>query len=483
MAGSTLQVYVATGESLLWTFGGGFVSLCEPTTLTTYYYVRGQSLSPASWEILADQERMQAASCRIRSTPPSAFASLAGLNVAMYTSTDSGLEATLDAAVLAHSTAVLVDKVRFLAPSTGTCIDTSSPGVAPTYNCTATQLQRPMAGVSEVNDDSIVGMNRFFDQSQSSTSGSFEQPVQQRLYGVAASLPLYRAMQVAQGLPTDDQAQNRPSINTAMVRGYLGGNFVGSKRGWGHLVGGADAKVSSQINICRLRAGSGVQAATNLTFVQYPCNGQAGSLADFTYSDQPDAGIDGIGTSGDIQVVDATVEREVEQCLGTASDRGAYALGTVSLGRFPTDLTAANATHRFLRLDGAAPTRDLAKVGRYAFMTQAFMRWNGGHVATLSAPLQALIKNYPALQRNPDLLAQAGSWSEGMMAPLSTYYGTGPAARQMMTSGIASLPSCTPSTFAAEYPADATLPAPDLQGLTGPSSVMRLLPALKPPPR
>lgn len=395
---------------------------------------------------------MQVGSCCIVAQPPAPFAPLAGRNVAMFTSTDGGLDATWHAAVASHSMAMPGGGlVRFLAPAAATCVRTTAPNTIDTYNCTGTQMQRPVVGVGEIEGDAVQGLNTVNGGGQPvsrSTFGFTEAPLMQRLYGVAVSLPLYRAMQRAQGLPANDVEQSRPSISRALALTYLYGTTGGID--WGWLTGGTDTQRGSQWNVCRSRSGAGVQAAANAFLGQLPCNASALAPADASWSDRPELGIEGIGdTAGGVQVVEGTVEREVEQCLATAGERSAYAIGVVSLGRFATDLTGSS--HRFLRLDGAAPNRELAKTGRYTFMSQVTMRWNNDAVAALPAPLRALIVNYPALQSDPALLGQPGSWREGWMVPVSgpRPFGTGSSANRLMVSAIAAQPMCTPPALTA----------------------------------
>ena len=416
MGSGTLKWYVASGESLA-TMDAMLFSLCKPGTQTLFSYVRNaEANSLTYWETLSDNERMSAVSCTVSSTPPSAFTSLANKNVAMFVSADGGLSATYSSTLLGHSQPnAPYAKVRFLAPDAASCRDVSQPGYAPHFVCSATQQQTPHTGFSEVTKDVIYGVNTVLEMADAAvaefplpnTVSLRDLPLYERLYGVAVSVPLYRAMQAAQGLPADDQEAHRPNITTEVLHSYL--VSPAGTRLWGWLVGATDPLVNSQVNICRSRNGSGVQAAAHTHLMNLNCTNDAITPAD-KYLNSTESSLADIANTvgGTTQVIEGDMQADTEHCLATATERSAYALGVVGLGRWPTDLSASHWTYRYLRLNGAPPTREAAKVGAYGFATPARMRWDDKMVSTLSTPLQALIRNYAKLQNSPAMLASGG---------------------------------------------------------------------------
>ena len=111
--------------------------------------------------------------------------------------------------------------------------------------------------------------------------------------------------------------------------------------------------------------------------------------------------------------------------MATANDRGAMALGFVSVGRFAE---TADLTWRMLKLDGIEPHRDQAKTGRYPFVGESMLLWQNDQLKNSSTALQQLVEGYASLLNTPWVWGD----SSGVMLQPTGSFGGGDAASQRM---------------------------------------------------
>lgn len=205
-----------------------------------------------------------------------------------------------------------------------------------------------------------------------------------QVFGVGISLPLYRAMQTAQGITaatpqvgsvstvdcTVSTAQAftgvcQPSITREQYASVVSNNF--NSKGhvdWSFLTGGSG--VGKVVNLCRRVDTSGTQNSSNMYFLHYPCAGD------------PDIG--GQGSPASIANGDATATFAISEgsstgnaktCLNSATN---WSAGILSAENIPGSAD----TWHFVKLDGVAPNEEAnnnvsAIQGRYGFVMESVL--------------------------------------------------------------------------------------------------------------
>jgi hypothetical protein len=270
--------------------------------------------------------------------------------------------------------------------------------------------------------------------------------INQTIFGVAVNLKAYRALQETQGLPTNDNDLNRPSLPRAWVAGALRGDILGDggvanplRRGWGLVIDSAvDPQVEVKaVNVCRRGIGSGTQASFNVYFQNAGCatpptnvnlipGGQTTTTVNSTATGftSPTS----VAVTGTNRFILNSSAGNVETCLTNTEnlvDGDAYAIGVLSRENTATP-TGANPPvdrgYRFVKLDGDAPLRDLAKVGDYDFIFNATMQWN--KTVQTDADKISFLSNMRANAGKATSLNVADvDTQQGVLAPPSTYTG------------------------------------------------------------
>lgn len=450
----TIEMRVGSGEAVAWTLGGPLLQSCAPGTASLY--------RPATRsDPFADQaarEQLSAYACTVSTGATGLVAGLAGRNVVFHVSAEQGSSGAL---LQSLGLAPGQPDLPFLAIDATSCtLRSSPPGAIREYGCSRTRLARPMFGVSEFFASEItsldIDVSSGLNPAVAFLGGNLQrQPLVQRMLGIAVNPALYRAMQAAQGLAQDDRPSNRPTISSALVASYFSGSLgaPGDGLGWQHLIGNEDPRAGSQVNICRPAQGSGVWAAMRYRLMN-GCTRDALSPVDESANDPGQMGLAGIGADRGLHVVETRGESAQEQCLATAEQRGAYAIGLLSIGRYASDLTASNWTHRFLRIDGAAPDVSQAKVGQYPLVADVSVAWDRVHVATLAPAVRQFIQGFAAQYGNPDLTPLGPPWSSGtLVSPFYGTFGGGSAASMQFTSATLQTSSCEPRAVVARVPA------------------------------
>jgi hypothetical protein len=394
-------------------------------------------------------------------------------------------------------------------------------------NCATdnTNLVVPMLGTSDLEPKMFQGINvpndprdpdvingvfptNGLDEAQLGTLTS--KPIFQTVFGIAVNPALYNAMFAAQGLgsvvksvtgtapsqtatlcTTADFNEPKcvPSIGYAQARSY----FAGNESNWRLLVGAADAKLNTQVNVCRRAPGSGTQATANLVLMGFPCNSSPLSVADFNASSAiaplpaGPQGLDGISATvafqGDTQpspakwsandfsiylfdnvtaaagqtfVFEGAGTGDVTHCLSRAEVAGAYAIGHVSKENAPNTTTAqavdaANrvnlnnkATYRHVKLEGAFPHRDTLKAGAYDYAVESTIQYLTSRIdgtpTDLSTSQIAFVKGFSdALTTVAPLAYLPAAVQNGIAALPTAYagaYGTGTATEILFGSRV-----------------------------------------------
>lgn len=86
-----------------------------------------------------------------------------------------------------------------------------------------------------------------------------------QVFGLAVTVPLYRALQAQQGLPLNDDLANAPNVTSGQYAYLI---TPGGEPNWGSLLPGSN----STVNVFRRVDTSGTQSSSNAFFLRFPCN-------------------------------------------------------------------------------------------------------------------------------------------------------------------------------------------------------------------
>lgn len=212
------------------------------------------------------------------------------------------------------------------------------------------------------------------------------------IFGVPLTNNLYEALQVAQGLtPGATDEANMPSLTTSQVNGLITGNI----KKWDQLsVGGVPLtsvagvtpptddlfgtnNVGPLVHVCRRTPGSGTQAQMNAKFANDPCASGVQSTA-LAADSNPFFGpiVQENSGSGDVTV-----------CMADKLAANKWAVGVQSLEK-------VEASFKFPKIDGYAPTLKNVAENKYMDWVETTMQWrnaaNGGPAGDVLAILQTI---------------------------------------------------------------------------------------------
>lgn len=271
------------------------------------------------------------------------------------------------------------------------------------------------------------------------------------VFGVPVNLNLYRALQRAQGLPTDDAPSSVPSLTRSQIRGLYSGRLVDWSAITGpngaalwsfagtatptndddgnnnNVVDGADPE-DTNVFVCRRVASSGTQASFESYWLGQRCNVVAnrGATApppfvvpdDGSTETQGAAANPGWQTRGGGFVNGSESSGDVRNCLAAHQTNGTWAIGVLS-----TEVSSGNLTQmqaRMVRVDGALPNLAAVANGDYDFFTENTLnrRRSGnpgaptGETLTLLQALETRIGT-PALVAAINSSFQNRPWGDG----------------------------------------------------------------------
>lgn len=205
--------------------------------------------------------------------------------------------------------------------------------------------QWPLGGLSDVEGalfpNSIGGgdVGRFGTETDVGVGQAF---------AVIASIPLYRAMQAAQGITVADPnfaPENAPNITSAQYAGIIS---PGGEKTWSSIVPGS----TNEVILARRVDTSGTQASSDAFFLRNPCNAGVGQqLSKRTrLSSEP----------GVIEVLEGSSGGAVYVRVTTASNstdpKKSFAIGVASAeGNWRTSTSANSNGYRVLKVDGVHP--------------------------------------------------------------------------------------------------------------------------------
>jgi hypothetical protein len=190
------------------------------------------------------------------------------------------------------------------------------------------------------------------------------------IFGVPVSLKLYRALQAAQGKPTDDLPTSIPSLTPAQIRGL----YVGFISDWSTITNNAGTPIttatppaSNSVYVCRRVASSGTQSSYESFWLGERCPGFAG--ASFV-TPNDGSGIEDVNyvpvTNPPAGTVNAAPSSgNVRECFLAMDNQNRWAIGTLS-----TEVTSGNlsgSAFRMVAVNGFAPTLQNVANGSYEF--------------------------------------------------------------------------------------------------------------------
>jgi len=223
--------------------------------------------------------------------------------------------------------------------------------------------QKPVGGFSDV--EAAILPTALGGGSAVNAVGTENQAMIGQVFGVVVSTPLYRALQVAQGIyastaaaassdPTYDPA-NAPNITSEQYTS-IAAQGGGYQTDWSQIVGSAGT--GHKVILARRVATSGTQASSTAFFLKNPCaNGLTASLVPAGAADTTSASG---STAPGIEVYEASGTGNVKQRLTTAANSTGtdnFAIGVVSMEnnwRVET-VGGGSELYRFVKLDGVHP--------------------------------------------------------------------------------------------------------------------------------
>jgi hypothetical protein len=177
-----------------------------------------------------------------------------------------------------------------------------------------------------------------------------------QVFGLAVSIPLYRALQVQQQLTQDDEPANAPNITSGQYTNLIraGGLFS-----WDGLLPGN----TSRVNIARRVDTSGTQASSNAFFLKNPCSAGLNQQLNPTTPAQNVPGVYNLvlnSGSGNVQTM-------LTNASNSSDANAQFAIGVLSAENNWRTASTASAGYRYLKIDGVHPeTGDTDRARRTA---------------------------------------------------------------------------------------------------------------------
>jgi hypothetical protein len=459
---NTVRIYMSGASALRATVAGVVLNdICGGSAANASTTLYNLSESGSGFSFGTPAVNFWAITCNVTAAGGALVGLAAGTPIAFFKS-DAGGSAQGVFPVFFQDERPFVQPVPLAGCTTTTTADRVYSG------CPATRLARPNFGVSDVEPSLFSGINVPKDPLDTSDDSYPEggltssqvalmkvTPVVQTVFGVAVNTNLYNDMFAKQGLgakfssagvlcntaSTDENCV--PSIGYAEARSL----FAGTEANWRLLTNNA-ALVDTQVNICRRVEGSGTQAAANVHLMSFPCNANAVSPADWTFSSSaaPEAMSAQAATTesgvsianyllanmaspmptGTTFVFEGPGTGDVVSCLNRAQTAGGYGIGHVSRENAP-----GSNQWKHVRLEGALPLRDNAKAGRYDYTVESTVQYLTSAFNTLTASQKAFIGGFTSRIALPDSLARLSSANQQGVAALPGSYagafGTGTA--------------------------------------------------------
>lgn len=225
----------------------------------------------------------------------------------------------------------------------------------------------------------------------------------QLVFAIPVTLTMYRGLQAAQGLGSDDTQANMPSLSRAQVGAIFAGAIATTD---GLLSPNGAALPSFPLVVAQRVSTSGSQSISEVFFLNKRCTPSAVGFGDpdATYTADVNAynGCRDADPSGPFRAANSGAT-QVQQCLRGADKAGKWGIGLLSTEIVPA-VTDANGTIRHIKIDGSAPTLLNVALGKYLFVAEQSMQWQNSLTATSNAPLYNVVNYIRTNSANPDVL-------------------------------------------------------------------------------
>ncbi len=249
---------------------------------------------------------------------------------------------------------------------------------------------RPVIGNADVEPDMFTGplapaaVGPFNPAGVQSVTGQFG-----IIFGITASLPLYRALQAEQGLTQNDLEANAPTLSTAQIVSLTSANGGPLNSDWSVLFPNTNpAGEASAVRFSRRVAGSGSHATFSSQFLATNCAGlkalnpaSAGdssgtyTVLEYGATGNQIASVDSVGPFPTISAAQGS--SNAVALNGTPKGADYYAMGYASLENAPA-ASGNGSGWRFVKVDGLYPSKANVQNGRY--------NWMAEQVLTLAEP-------------------------------------------------------------------------------------------------
>lgn len=469
-AAATQKIYVSGASALRLSFGAYIQDICTPASFDVYFDDGGAVGDGIVTN--ADGTNSRAYSCTLAVNTGNY---LAGSDVVVYKrdqgGSGQGVGPILSPAAAPRMDVTVAGCVRNVAlpiPPLPAVPPPATDIQIPTYLCSSNDTSAvPDGGISDVEPALLQQpVNRQTGAVALAIPASVNfGSVVQGIFGVAVNKKLYLRLQEAQGIvPVDVPADQDtwtaadiasiPSLSTEFVRAALTGSITGNqgnpadpatnpRRGWNLVVPAAPLVAGKTVNVCRRVEGSGTQAASNAFFALNPCQSGFNAALNPSGFSQTAGASSAAGVNGTVGVrvsptaySEATSSANVETCLGTSveiavnpadtADNEAYGIAVLGRENNPR-ANSGDKGYRYVKLDGVAPLRALAKAGDYPFVYEATMQWNTANVG-LAGPVGAdkiaFLSNLRSnIGKSASLAKADADTRQGVMAPPATYTG------------------------------------------------------------
>lgn len=278
-------------------------------------------------------------------------------------------------------------------------------------NCTSAGSLAPKAGITDV-ENVLLGATPTQQSrlTQSKTVGV--------VFAPAVSRNFFVALQNAQGINTttcgttgltsQSTAECLPSLTSGQLRGLFNGTTADTAfftKSNGTAINGPTSG-DTTIHICRRSNTSGTQISFQTYFLGQGC-GTAGQVSTLTFVAGDTAGGTAWTTTAQLSlgVFSGTGAADVVACLNAHDDAGNYAIGTLSTENAYDD---TNAEHRFIKVDGSAPSLENVVASKYSFFTENQLQVPSGlSPNTVSTDQSRLISATQQILATPALVARA----------------------------------------------------------------------------
>lgn len=375
-AAAAQAIYVSGSSALRFSLAAGFIEACDVTTITVFGNSNGAK---------APGNNVRAYACTLsQDIKPSS-----GNNTVAFTRGTNVVLQKYDKGGSINGIQPLVQGTQLAYLNFGNCTAT---GLVRTgsfdltkidYACAQTNNAVPQIGVTDVEASLIQNrVNLPAGTSAVATTGLSGGIHSVGMAGVAVNKSLYRALQVAQGLPPDDAAKNAPSIMASFLTSIESGNGTpGNGTGFNLLIpddGTSSGSNNQALNICSRQNGSGTKAIHNAFLLNIPCGG--------TFAFNPLGGNSMSATPvdwGDTVITLNASTDDVIACLNAAESAGSsttsggyaknWAIGMVGVENDPAAGTANDANWRFVKVSGVYPSQVNGQMGTYPMTYENYL--------------------------------------------------------------------------------------------------------------